>query len=488
VPRLVLDPRTDVDPMGRGPIYSDDAERAVIGACFVDGQHAVPLVKGAPLYDECNQRILAAIVAVHEAGSCVDPITVADELTRRGQLDGVGGKAYLGELIEAVPIAENVAYHVGIVRECAQRRDLITSVRDLEGALQAGRIPAADLGRQFVQVIRDLLPATGPQPFLTDLELAALPAPEAVIAGMLYRDTLAAIVAKWESYKTFLALEMAFCLAAGVDYYGRPVTAGAVIYDTAEGGSGFARRVGALREKYGITRQVPLIIRPAAIRIDDPAEVAAMLGHAEAKLRDLGFAGVPVVAVFIDTLARNMSGDENKVEDMNAFIRGCDAIRGETGACVIAIHHTGHNEERGRGSSSLPAALDTEMFVTRDDDRVTVKCTKQKDAPHFADLTLEAYPLAGSLAFRAVVPTSPVLTPNERRLLTEVQDEPGLRSNAWMEASGLAKGSYDNARRRLLALTYVKRVGERYVATDAGRLTLGTKDNRGTTQVQEVSP
>jgi hypothetical protein len=326
-------------------------------------------------------------------------------------------------------------------------------------------------------------------PFYTDLELAGLPPHVAAIDGVLFRNSLAAIVAMWESFKTFLALELAFCLAVGADWYGRRAAQGAVIYISAEGGAGLVKRMAAVRAKYGnFAGTIPLVIHPGPVEINDPAQVAAAFESARRKLASLSFGDMPIVAVFIDTVARNMRGDENAVQDMNAFIRGCDTIRVQTEACVVVVHHTGWGGDRGRGSSALPAALDTEIFVTRDDSRVTLKCTKQKDVPHFPDLCLESFPIAGSIAFQEVVPTSPKLSNNERRALTEVQGEPGLRSNAWMEAASLAKGSYNNARKRLLSLGYVKRKRDLYIATDAGRLALGTTDNAGTTQVQGGAP
>jgi hypothetical protein len=322
-------------------------------------------------------------------------------------------------------------------------------------------------------------------PLFTDLELAALPAKAAVVAGMLFADTLASIVAKWESFKTFFALEVAFCIAVGADYNGRRVQHGAVVYVSAEGGASIAKRLAALRAKYGAFQgQIPLLIHPGPVLINQPEQVAALLESTRSRLADLGWASLSIVAVFIDTLARNMSGNENAVEDMSAFRRGLDYIRTETGACVIVVHHTGWEGERSRGSSSLPSALDTEIFIRRDDQQIVIHNEKQKDAPHFPDFTLEATPMAGSLVFLPVVPGSPKLTANETIALKQVQEAPGLRSNPWLEASGLPKGSFHNARKRLIALAYVGQRGGVYLATDAGRLALGTTVKCGTSEVQ----
>lgn len=327
-----------------------------------------------------------------------------------------------------------------------------------------------------------LSPPKGRYQFYTDTELAALPERPPLIADILYRDTLAVLVGKYGTYKTFILLEMAFCIAIGADYHGRRVSMGAVLYIYSEGRHGIPKRMAALRATYGnFAGPVPIYFLPESVVVSDSAEVNCLLAC-------LAVAGISVVAVFVDTIARNMDGDENKVADMSRFIRGCDNIRRSTGATIISAHHAGWEAERSRGSTSLPGALDTEMFVVRDDDAVTVTCTKQKDGTPFAPFRLEAFPIAGSLAFRSVVPDSPRLTTNERRMLELVQDDPGLTSTEWLRESEMAKSSYDYSRKRLVGLAYVKLRKKKYLATDAGNLALGTTSNVGTSDTQQAAP
>jgi len=69
---------------------------------------------------------------------------------------------------------------------------------------------------------------------------------------------------------------------------------------------------------------------------------------------------------------------------MGAFIQGCDTIKQLTGATVLVVHHSGKNvDSGGRGSSSLPAALDVEYRVSRDgegEQALVLTCSKMKDA------------------------------------------------------------------------------------------------------------
>lgn len=116
-------------------------------------------------------------------------------------------------------------------------------------------------------------------------------------------------------------------------------------------------------------------------------------GDAEAVINALAkqYAAYPAL-IIIDTLARAMAGgDENSGQDMGALIRNVDLIREETDAHVMLIHHSGKDASRGaRGHSSLRAAADTEIELTRSGDVVTAEAKKQRD---LSDLGCFAYKL-----------------------------------------------------------------------------------------------
>jgi replicative DNA helicase len=86
---------------------------------------AVEYVDDTMFYAEKHRRIFRAMVSITERGSVVDPLTVSEELSRKGELDSSGGKDYIGFLVDAVPTAANIEYHARIVREKAILRRLI---------------------------------------------------------------------------------------------------------------------------------------------------------------------------------------------------------------------------------------------------------------------------------------------------------------------------------------------------------------------------
>src|SRR5438309_4292269 len=112
----------------RRPPYSEDAEQAVLSAMLIDQDavlRAVEHVNDTMFYAERHRRIFRAMVTIAERGGVVDPLTLSEELSRRGELDASGGKDYIGFLVDAVPTAANIEYHAQIVREKAILRRLI---------------------------------------------------------------------------------------------------------------------------------------------------------------------------------------------------------------------------------------------------------------------------------------------------------------------------------------------------------------------------
>ncbi|MEO5902595.1 MAG: replicative DNA helicase, partial [Gemmatimonadaceae bacterium] len=112
----------------RRPPYSEDAEQAVLSAMLMDSEavlRATEYVDDTMFYREGNRRIFRAMLSLSERGDVVDPLTLSEELNRRGDLESSGGKDYIGFLVDAVPTSANIEYHAKIVREKALRRRLI---------------------------------------------------------------------------------------------------------------------------------------------------------------------------------------------------------------------------------------------------------------------------------------------------------------------------------------------------------------------------
>lgn len=126
----------------RGIPYSREAELSVLGAMMLDKTalaRAIELLEPEAFYLEPHREIYSAIVSLFEQNSAVDPVTLSDELKSRGQLDAVGGLAYVGEIVEAVPTAANIEYHARIVLEKGILRRLIEAATEIITEASSGQ-------------------------------------------------------------------------------------------------------------------------------------------------------------------------------------------------------------------------------------------------------------------------------------------------------------------------------------------------------------
>ena len=181
--------------------------------------------------------------------------------------------------------------------------------------------------------------------------------------------------------KTFWAMNLAVHVALGRQWEGKDVDQGGVVYCALEGGSGVLNRVLAFRKENPFLTGTPFSIVPTSINLFDSAKHLQVL--AATVMRAAANMGCPIKLLVIDTLARAMAGgNENASDDMGALVSNADALRKATGAHVMFIHHTGKDAARGaRGHSSLRAATDTEIEVSREQgsDFANVRVTKQRD-------------------------------------------------------------------------------------------------------------
>ncbi len=106
---------------------------------------AVEFLQPDMFYAERHRRLFRAMVGIAEKGGVVDPLTLSDELSRRGELEGAGGKDYVGFLVDAVPTAANIEYHARIVREKAILRRLIEVSTTIVAEAFDGRTTAQEL-------------------------------------------------------------------------------------------------------------------------------------------------------------------------------------------------------------------------------------------------------------------------------------------------------------------------------------------------------
>jgi hypothetical protein len=235
---------------------------------------------------------------------------------------------------------------------------------------------------------QDVIAAPKPRIRILDLdELENLSPPSFLIDEVLTEGGLSVIWGRSGAMKSFVALDMAMCVAGGMPWHGKPVKRGLVVYLAAEGSYGLGRRAIGWRRTRGRDLSKPafkLIPHTVALTGDDLNLMVAAILALEQR---------PVL-IIIDTLARTFgAGDENKQADMNAYVSAADRLREATGANVLIVHHSGvHEDKRERGSNVLRGAADTVIKVSRNDDKIDVinhgPEGKQKDTEEFKTIKL----------------------------------------------------------------------------------------------------
>ncbi len=112
----------------RVPPHDLDAEVSVLGSMLLsrDAIAEVSEVIGADdFYRGAHRTIFEAARDLYDRGEPADAVTVADELSRRGSLEGVGGRVALADILGRVSTPANAPYYARIVAGRALRRRLI---------------------------------------------------------------------------------------------------------------------------------------------------------------------------------------------------------------------------------------------------------------------------------------------------------------------------------------------------------------------------
>ncbi|MGE0448121.1 MAG: replicative DNA helicase [Vicinamibacterales bacterium] len=107
-----------------------EAERSVLGAILLHNDAfntAAEVIDSADFYRDAHRRIFDKMVKLAERGDAIDLVTLKEELGRSGELEQVGGPAYISALVDGVPRSANVEHYARIIKEKSTLRSLIAS-------------------------------------------------------------------------------------------------------------------------------------------------------------------------------------------------------------------------------------------------------------------------------------------------------------------------------------------------------------------------
>ncbi len=232
--------------------------------------------------------------------------------------------------------------------------------------------------------------------------------PSWLIDGVLPESGLIEIFGEPASFKSFIALDMAYHIANGLEWHGHDTRRGKVAYIAGEGRIGLGYRALGLQHRYGASLD-GLLLSPGPVDLMDEK---SMMDLSE-MLQQVG--GVKLV--IIDTLHRNMTGEENSASDFGRILQNIDRHILPHAPAVAWVHHSGHGaKDRSRGTSARFGALDAAFGIERADKEeriVTMKCTKMKEAEEPDPMTFEMEVVSTGRAYddgRPIDTLVPVLT------------------------------------------------------------------------------
>jgi len=307
--------------------------------------------------------------------------------------------------------------------------------------------------------------------------------PDFLIEGYLVRNSLAVLYGPSGCGKTFLALDWALHVATGSFWHGQRTEPGPVLYVIAEGASGIGIRIDAWRKHHGIPdlnefEPVSWLPSPINLAMADEVDALALV------MTELG-----TRLVVIDTLARCTLGvEENSAREMGVVVGNLDVLRRATGACILVVHHSGKDVAAGaRGSSSLRAAMDTEIEIQGDEIAAQVKVTKQKDGFEARPRWLARQRVASSLVLvpaRAAPKRPDELSGSAlivARALREIDGAGGVSKSEWqLCVPEMPERTFFRARVQLIESGMVQNVGTdhrpRFRLSDGGRRLLEMAD------------
>jgi hypothetical protein len=189
---------------------------------------------------------------------------------------------------------------------------------------------------------------------------------EWLVQGVIPQKSFVALYAPPASFKSFIALDIAECIATGRAFLGNQITRqGAVLYIAGEGHGGIGSRIKALKTHHATPVGAPVYFLRRQVNLRSSKTDLQDLVNAIDDLKAIH--EINFELIIIDTLARAFGGgNENASEDMGAFITAAGAIQGRYECGLLVVHHAGKDATKGlRGHSSLLGAVDTELEIIR---------------------------------------------------------------------------------------------------------------------------
>lgn len=201
-------------------------------------------------------------------------------------------------------------------------------------------------------------------------EAANIVPPDPLIQGVLLDNTKARLSGPSGTGKTWVVLDMAAHVSAGMAWQGRPTRQTRVLYVAGEGAPSFNSRIQAWERKYQRAAEVDIIPDAPQVGSEDWGAFCQELDWMEDNYGLIVFDTQGSITVGLE---------ENSNKDANIILARLDIVRRITGACLLLVHHTGWDDKgRPRGASAMYGGMDTELVLSGDVKDLKLTIDKQK--------------------------------------------------------------------------------------------------------------
>lgn len=357
-------------PDTRKALTATEGEIAVLGACLIDAD-AILLARrllSVEAFAVARHRVIyRAMLRLADAGQPIDPVTLSEDLTARGELADAGGMAYIAELLDAVPTAANLEYHARIVADRAARRRLHSIGHQIAAAAADPDLDLADIRARLEQhaceaagleaVTRDAA-ALGVRSLLDILaDPTALEPPEPVVPRLAWAGRVTLLAAREKAGKSTLATAAAASVSHGASFLGEPCPRGKVLWialeeHTADLATRFVHFQADAEQVFVLDR------------LNDPlADVAAAVEQVRPRLVVLDT--LPALAALVGE-----SPEPGSSTDWTPIMSALTRPARDFDAAMLILHHARKSDGQYRDSTAIGANVDMILEMTEGDDGV----------------------------------------------------------------------------------------------------------------------
>ncbi|MBU8872101.1 MAG: replicative DNA helicase [Gemmatimonadales bacterium] len=411
-------------PRDRQPPYSEEAEQAILGAAMVDRESvglAREKINYPDFYRREHQLIFRSMCHLYENDQAIDPITVADLLSKSGEeflekvrgktpqdvdvLAMAGGMDFLIDLSGMMGTSANVVYHAGIVREKAVLRNLIRVSSTIAGeAFDANDEAAAILDRaqgRIYEISEDtraggfeavdsIVPSTFKsieEAFQSNDDVTGLRTGFKELdrrLGGLQKSDLLILAARPSMGKTSLALNLAYNVAVqekkGVGIFSLEMAREQLVMRMLGSSANFNLhnlRRGKLRaEDWPRLTAACDRLSQAPIFIDDTSGISVLEMKAKARRLKMQH-GLGLIIIDYLQLMTGSGRAENRQQEISVISRNLKGMAKDLGIPVLALSQLSRGvEARGdhkpmlsdlRESGAIEQDADVVMFIFREE-------------------------------------------------------------------------------------------------------------------------